>query len=50
MSFKTNYKEIYSVAKDIYLHPELGYKEFRTSKIVEEFILKYCPDIKIEKF
>ena len=50
MSFKTNYEEIYSIAKDIYLHPELGYKEFRTSRIVEEFILKYCPDIKIEKF
>lgn len=50
MSFAENYKEIYSIAKDIYLHPELGYKEFRTSKIVEDFILKYCPDIKIQKF
>ena len=50
MSFAENYKEIYSIAKDIYLHAELGYKEFRTSKIVEDFILKYCPDIKIQKF
>ena len=40
MSFKENYKEIYEIAKDIYTHPELGYKEYRTSKTVEDFIRK----------
>ena len=50
MSFKENYKEIYEIAKDIYTHPELGYKEYRTSKTVEDFIRKYAPDFVIEKF
>ncbi len=50
MSFRNNYNEIYEIAKDIYLHPELGYKEFRTSKIVEDFIRKYASQFKIEKF
>lgn len=50
MSFRNNYNEIYKIAKDIYLHPELGYKEFRTSKIVEDFIRKYSPQFEIEKF
>ena len=41
MSFRNNYNEIYEIAKDIYLHPELGYKEFRTSQIIEKFIKKF---------
>ncbi len=53
MSFKENYREIYEIARDIYLHPELGYKEYRTSKIAEDFILKYTKGnlgFYIEKF
>src|SRR5215208_6364947 len=29
--------ELTAIAEDIYLHPELGFKEFRTAKIVSEF-------------
>lgn len=43
-------KEILKIAKDIYLHPELGYKEKRTSKIVEDYILKYFPEAEISHF
>lgn len=50
MSFYSNYDEIYKIAKDIYFHPELGYKEFRTSQIVENFIKKYAPSFEIKKF
>lgn len=50
MSFNQNFDEIYSIAKEIYFNPELGYKEFKTSKIVEEFIKKYAPNLIIEKF
>lgn len=50
MGFSENFNEIYEIAEDIYLHPELGYKEFRTSGIIENFILKYAPEIKIHKF
>ena len=48
MSFRSNYDEIYKIAKDIYFHPELGYKEFRTSQIVENFIKKYAPSFEQE--
>ncbi|MDO5088781.1 MAG: M20/M25/M40 family metallo-hydrolase [Leptotrichiaceae bacterium] len=50
MGFSENYNEIYEIAEDIYLHPELGYKEFRTSGIVENFILKYAPETEICRF
>lgn len=57
MGFKESYDEIYGIARDIYLHPELGYKEYRTSEIVEDFVLKYITGINkdrsdffIEKF
>src|SRR5690349_14046170 len=29
--------ELTAIAEDIYLHPELGFKEFRTAKIVSEY-------------
>lgn len=50
MSFSKNYDEIYSIAKEIYFNPELGFKEYRTSKIIEDFIKKYAPNLLIEKF
>ena len=50
MDFSKYYEEIYGIAKDIYLHPELGYKEHRTSKIVKDYISKYIKNIKIQSF
>lgn len=53
MGFKESYNEIYEIAESIYLNPELGYKEFTTSKKIEEFLLKYIGNNEkfvIEKF
>lgn len=53
MSFKESYDEIYKIAKEIYFNPELGYKEFITSRKIEEFLLKYIgkkENFVIEKF
>lgn len=50
MDFFKYYDEVYAIAKDIYLHPELGFKEFRTSEIIKNYILKYFPQAKIETF
>lgn len=50
MDFRKYYEEIYSIAKDIYLHPELGYKENRTSKIVKDYVNKYLENVHIQSF
>lgn len=50
MDFQKYYDEVYEIAKDIYMHPELGYKEFRTSEIVKNYILKYLDNVEIESF
>lgn len=50
MNFKNYYKEIYDISKDIYMHPELGYKEFRTSKLVKEYIIDHLEDVDFEGF
>lgn len=47
---KNDFQEFLDMANDIYNNPELGYKEYKTSKIVEDFVLKYLPEVKIEKF
>lgn len=44
------FEEILNLAEDIYLNPELGFKEKRTSDIVKKYILKYMPDAKITSF
>lgn len=43
-------KEILEIAEQIFKNPELGYREYNTSNIVREFILKYFPCAKIENF
>lgn len=50
MDFKKYYDEVYDIAKDIYMHPELGYKEFRTSEIVKNYINKYLNNVEIQTF
>lgn len=50
MDFSKYYKEIYDLSKDIYLHPELGYKEHRTSKIVKDYVNKYLDNVEIQSF
>ena len=44
------FTEILNIANDIYLNPELGYKEKRTSDTVKKYILRYMPDANICKF
>src|SRR5699024_6147786 len=39
-----------AISDDIFTHPELGYKEFRTKKTVEDLITETNPDQVIEYF
>ena len=41
------FTEILNIANDIYLNPELGYKEKRTSDTVKKYILRYLSLIHI---
>ena len=50
MDFKKYYDEVYDIAKDIYMHPELGYKEVRTSEVVKNYISQHLPYVEIENF
>jgi len=50
MSFKEQYEEIAQIARTIFEHPELGYKEFNTSKLVEEFLKKVNPEVELQPF
>lgn len=50
LDFKKYYDDVYDIAKDIYMHPELGYKEFRTSDIVKDYITKYLDNVEIQSF
>ncbi len=50
MSFNKNFDEIYNLAKDIFLNPELGYKEYETKAKILNYVNKYLPNIKIEEF
>lgn len=46
----TDFKETLSLAENIYFNPELGFKENKTSKLIENFILQYYPQGEITKF
>ena len=50
LNFKKYYDEIYKIAQDIYIHPELGYKEFRTMEIVKSYVSKYLDHVEIKSF
>lgn len=50
MNFKKYYQEVYHISKDIYMNPELGYKEFRTSKLVKDYIKKHLKDVEFKDF
>lgn len=50
MSFKEQYEEIAGVGRIIFDNPELGYKEFKTSQTVSDFLKKVNPDIELQSF
>lgn len=50
MGFNKNYNEICELSKDIFLNPELGFKEFKTKEKVIGYIKKYIPNVEIEEF
>ncbi|MFD2117143.1 M20/M25/M40 family metallo-hydrolase [Paenibacillus yanchengensis] len=50
MSFQKQYDEIYRIARTIFEHPELGYKEFHTTNLVQEFIKSVHPEAELELF
>lgn len=45
-----DFKETLDIAEKIYYNPELGFKEYKTSNLIENFIKKYSPQIDIIKF
>lgn len=45
-----DFKETLEIAETIYNNPELGFKECKTSNLVENFLKKYYPQGKIIKF
>lgn len=48
--FDENYATIKAIADDIFKHPELGYKEFRTKQIVIDYIRQVFPKAKIQEY
>ncbi|OCA85905.1 carboxypeptidase [Bacillus sp. FJAT-27225] len=50
MLFKKQFKDIADLSKQIFHHPELGYKEFKTKAAVVEFLKKVNPSIELEEF
>lgn len=48
--FKENFATMKRISDDIFTHPELGYKEFRTKKTVEDYILSVNPEQAIQYF
>lgn len=50
MHFKKQYAQIKRIAKSIFDHPELGYKEVHTKQTVIDFLKATNPNIQIETF
>ncbi|MHC5280602.1 M20/M25/M40 family metallo-hydrolase [Listeria kieliensis] len=50
MFFQERFEEMSKIAHDLFDHPELGYKEVYTKKVVEDFLLKENPDAQLEHF
>ncbi|XJS10728.1 amidohydrolase [Aerococcaceae bacterium WGS1372] len=48
--FKENFNTMKTIADDIFTHPELGYKEFRTKQTVENYIRQVNPQADIQYF
>lgn len=44
------YSEILEIAEKIYKNPELGFKEFKTSLLIKEYLLRYKADLEIIEF
>ena len=42
--------EMIAFGKELFLHPELGYKEFETKKLVQEELEKYGIKVEAEYF
>lgn len=50
MTFKQQYEEIKQISEEIYYHPELGYKEENTKKLILNYLKKVNPAIEVEEF
>lgn len=48
--FSDDYERLKGLTDDLFLHPELGYKEFRTSEKVLTELQRIKPDIEFSKF
>lgn len=50
MTFDEIFPEVRELVDDIWRHPELGYREHRTSRAVEEFLTRHGEGLPIERF
>ena len=49
-TFAKYYQQLKEFTEDLFLHPELGYKEHRTSEKVIEELTRIHPSIELSKF
>lgn len=50
MNFKESYPKLLQFTEDLFDHPELGYKEFRTSQRVMDYLTEVNPPVEYETF
>lgn len=50
MSFESIYPEVHDLVQGLWAHPELGYAEERTARVVEEFLRRHGDGLPIERF
>lgn len=50
MNFKDSYPKLLEFTEDLFNHPELGYKEFRSSQAVIDYLTDINPTIEYETF
>ncbi|EWS82383.1 metal-dependent amidase/aminoacylase/carboxypeptidase [Brachybacterium phenoliresistens] len=50
MSFESIYPEVRALVDGLWDHPELGYREERTSRAVEEFLHRHGDGLRVERF
>jgi amidohydrolase len=50
MTFEEIYPEIRALVDDLWAHPELGYREHHTSRVVEDFLVRHGDGLPVQHF
>jgi amidohydrolase len=50
MSFARLFPEVHALVVELWEHPELGYAEHRTSRLIEQFLERHGDGLEIERF